>query len=121
MKLNEIIRNVRSFRGITQLELANALNKSKNVISNWERGYNSPNPDEIETLCKLLRITPNQMFGWDPIPELDDYNRKMRILEEKRAGLRDQQEKLMIQMAMLENEIANARSQASEGNDEITE
>ena len=49
-RLNMNIRNFRIFKGMTQEDLANRIGKSKNVISNWERGDNSPDIDCIEKM-----------------------------------------------------------------------
>ena len=73
MKLSTNIKNFRTFRGITQLQLADMLGKSKNTISNWERGDNFPDPDTIERMCSIFEVTPNQIFGWESNPELDAY------------------------------------------------
>lgn len=34
------------------------------MISNWEKGINKPDADTIGTICKILSITPNELFGW---------------------------------------------------------
>ena len=105
MKLNMNIKNFRIFRGITQQELATRLGKSKNVISNWERGDNSPNPDEIEKLCKIFEVTPNQIFGWDPLPEyvefLHEQHVKQKELHEKEA----QRNRIREQLDKIDREI----------------
>ena len=104
-KLNMNIKNFRQFRGITQQEIARRLGKSKNVISNWERGDNSPNPDEIMELCKILEVTPNQIFGWDPLPEYVEYLHaqivKKKELEDKTA----QRERIRAQLAEIDRQI----------------
>ena len=109
-KLNMNIRNFRQFRGITQQEMARRLGKSKNVISNWERGDNSPNPDEIVKLCEILEVTPNQIFGWDPLPEyvqyLHEQEKNKKELDEKTA----QRERIRAQLAEIDREIAELRS-----------
>lgn len=40
--LHENIKNFRQLRKMTQKDFAAQLNKSRNVISNWERGTNAP-------------------------------------------------------------------------------
>jgi len=63
-KLGENIRSLRTKIGLTQEELANKIGKSKNVISNWERGDNRPDADTIEMLCDIFKISPNELLGW---------------------------------------------------------
>lgn len=95
--LNSNIKNFRKFKGMTQEELAAKVDKTKNVISNWERGDNSPDVDSVERICKALNVTPNQLFGWEPYPEYEQYlgimrekNKILSKLEEKRDFLQNQ-------------------------------
>lgn len=64
-KLSENIKKFRLKSGITQEDLSRLLGKTKNVISNWERGDNRPDADTIEVLCKILGVTPNELYGWN--------------------------------------------------------
>lgn len=66
--MNTIGENIKRFRiqaKLTQEELANRLGKSKNVISNWERGDNKPDADTIEEICLIFNISPNQIYSWE--------------------------------------------------------
>ena len=65
MSLAENIKNARLRKGITQGDLAKKLNKSKNVISNWERGDNKPDADAIALLCEILEVDPNSLLEWE--------------------------------------------------------
>ena len=56
--VNTNIKNFRTFKGITQDDLAKRIGKSKNVISNWERGDNSPDLDSVAKICVELDVTP---------------------------------------------------------------
>lgn len=91
-KINENIRKFRIFRNIKQSQLADLLGKSKNTISNWERGDNDPDPDTIEKICKILNVTPNQLFGWEPHKEYEAYE---RATAEKERHIMALQEKLI--------------------------
>lgn len=101
----ENIKKFRKFRGMSQAELGAKIGRSKNVISNWERGENEPDLDAIAAACHALDVTPNQMFGWEKNPEYDAfyqrayaYVQKMKDLEEKRrlidAELADLRQKI---------------------------
>lgn len=63
--LSENIRKYRLKADLKQEELAFMLGKSKNVISNWERGDNRPDSDMVEKLCRILNTTPNELYGWE--------------------------------------------------------
>ncbi len=70
--MNTIGENIKSFRiqaKFTQEELATRLGKSKNVISNWERGDNKPDADTIEEICLIFNISPNQIYSWEDAAE----------------------------------------------------
>ena len=67
------IKNFRTFRGLSQQELGNMVGRTFNVISNWEIGKNSPDPDSIELICKALDVTPNELFGWSENTEFLEY------------------------------------------------
>lgn len=84
MKLNECIREFRRFRNMSQAELAEKISKSKSVISHWESGENSPDPDSCEKLCKVLKVTPNQLFGWEDNP---DYLVHVKRMQEYQADI----------------------------------
>lgn len=72
-KLPENLKNLRLMRGFSQKQLGELLNKSPNAISNWEKGMTSPDVDLLETICKVLKVTPNQLYGWDKCQELEDF------------------------------------------------
>ncbi|BCK00869.1 helix-turn-helix domain-containing protein [Anaerocolumna chitinilytica] len=70
--MNTIGENIKRFRiqaKFTQEELATRLGKSKNVISNWERGDNKPDADTIEEICLIFNISPNQIYSWEDAAE----------------------------------------------------
>ncbi len=72
-KLPENLKNIRLMRGLSQKQLGEKLNKSPNAISNWEKGTSSPDVDLLETICKVLNVSPNQLYGWEPCKELEDF------------------------------------------------
>jgi len=109
MRLTENIKYLRILHGLKQADIAIRLNKTKNVISNWERGDNSPNPDEVEMLCRIFGVTPNQIFGWDPIPELDEYLEQERVKSERTAQLNEQRRKIREELKQIGDELKNMR------------
>lgn len=94
MNIGENIKNFRTFRGFSQQDLADQLNRTKSVISNWERGANYPDVETCEKLCKILKVTPNELFGWDKNVEyekhqkiLSEYYARVYMLEQKKAEI----------------------------------
>lgn len=64
MSLQHQIKKNRKKNKITQGELAQMLGKTKNVISNWERGDNKPDAETILSLCRILGTDPNGLLDW---------------------------------------------------------
>lgn len=93
------IRKFRTFRGIKQQDLADTLDRTKSVISNWERGENSPDVEICEKLCKILKVTPNELFGWEP-------NRDYEQWVHERAKIESEIRDMQMQKAALEERIA---------------
>lgn len=71
--LSDNIRNMRMMRGFSQKQFAAQLNKSPNAVSNWEKGATNPDVELLEEICKILNVTPNQIYGWDECKELTDF------------------------------------------------
>jgi len=67
MELRHKIKALRKEHHLTQRELANKINCSKNTITSWERGIRSPNPVQRKKLCQILDITEPELFGAPPI------------------------------------------------------
>lgn len=61
-KIGMFISENRKKQNITQEELAEKLNVSKNAVSKWERGINLPDASIMKTLCRILKITLNELF-----------------------------------------------------------
>lgn len=66
MTTSERIRNARKAKGMTQKELGNAIGKSSQVISNWERGYTlGITRDDIVQLANVLNVSTDYLIGTD--------------------------------------------------------
>lgn len=85
--INAHLKDYRIFRKITQGQLAESIGKSKNVISNWESGLNKPDIESVEKICTILRITPNQIFGWESLPEFENQKKLLNELKRKKEKL----------------------------------
>lgn len=57
------IKKYRKERGLTQEQLAVAINVTKGRISNWEQGINRPDADVLADLCRALNISPSVLLG----------------------------------------------------------
>lgn len=66
MSKAERIKRLRKEKGITQAELADRLNTTKQTISKYEKGIVTNIPsDRVEALARILETTPEYILGWD--------------------------------------------------------
>ena len=56
------IRRLRKGKGITQTELAHALNVSFQAVSKWERGYSYPDTALLLPIARTLDVSLDTLF-----------------------------------------------------------
>lgn len=65
----EAIKDLRKNAGLSQEELANKLNTTKQTIYKYENGIVTNIPsDKIEVMSKLFGVSPAVIMGWDDTP-----------------------------------------------------
>lgn len=57
MKISEKILNLRKSKNMSQDNLAEYLNVSRQAISKWESGQNMPDLENVKLLSKLFNVT----------------------------------------------------------------
>ena len=62
-KIGKFIANCRKKQNLTQEQLAEKLDISKNAVSKWERGLNLPDASIMKELCAILKISLNELFA----------------------------------------------------------
>ena len=73
MKINEKIYSLRKQAGLSQEELADKLNVSRQTVSKWELGDSTPDFDKIVPLCNLFGISTEELLRDKKIDkEIDD-------------------------------------------------
>lgn len=63
MSTGAIIKKVRKQRNMTQKLLAEKVQVSPQVISNWEREYTTPDSDDIRRLAEALDCSVDYLLG----------------------------------------------------------
>lgn len=90
--LSDNIKNLRIKKGITQEELGNMLNKTKNNISQYETGKRTPDADTLLKLSEIFNVSIDMLLGNNTLlminePELslhEQYANKIaKILEDE--------------------------------------
>ena len=64
MKLSDKLIELRKQKGLSQEQLSYQLDISRQAISRWENGVTQPDLDNIEKLCKIYDITPDELLGY---------------------------------------------------------
>jgi len=59
-----LIKKLREEKVITQVALAEKLGISNIAINKWLNG-GAIDMDRIPTICEILNVTPNELFGYD--------------------------------------------------------
>lgn len=59
------LKKARTDKGMTQQELAEAINTSKSMISGYENGKNDPARSVLINLSKQLGVSINYLMGWN--------------------------------------------------------
>lgn len=62
MKINEKIYELRKMHHLSQEELADKLNVSRQTVSKWELGESSPDFDKIVPLCEVFNISTEELL-----------------------------------------------------------
>lgn len=62
----EIGKHIKSFRegkGITQKELAVAIDAKSTTVSNWEKGISRPDVDMLAKICVALQVSADELLN----------------------------------------------------------
>lgn len=84
MELSEKLLNLRKANDLTQEQLAEKINVSRQAVSKWESGQSVPELDKIVALCDLFNITTDHLLKPS---ELDLLTVKTQMLENQQKSL----------------------------------
>ncbi|MED3804977.1 helix-turn-helix domain-containing protein [Lysinibacillus xylanilyticus] len=74
----------------TQLQLAQKISVSPQVISNWERGYTEPSAEDIAKLSEVLSCPSDYLLGKPTTdPTIKDNNKEERDIAKRMDELRE--------------------------------
>ena len=83
LTFGEKIKEARKQKNLTQKQLADLIGAAHNSISDWENNKNKPDPDTIELLCGVMKITPNYLLASSE----DDFSPKEKTIIKKYRSL----------------------------------
>lgn len=59
----ETLKNIRTEKGVGQVELAKSLNVSKGIISLWENNFREPKLSNLIALSKYFNVSIDYLAG----------------------------------------------------------
>ena len=65
MAIGQNILNLRKKNGLSQEELGEKVNVTRQTISNWELEETSPNPEQLKLLSKVLNVSVDDLIDND--------------------------------------------------------
>ena len=65
--IGDNIKTICEAKGIKQIEIAEYMGISQGSVSNWMKGINSIDIENLAKLCGFLGVSLNQIYGVDPI------------------------------------------------------
>ncbi|MBQ9538392.1 MAG: helix-turn-helix domain-containing protein [Treponema sp.] len=63
MEVKEILKNLREKNGLTQDQMAQRVNVTRQAVSRWETGETQPNPELLKVLSREFNISINTLLG----------------------------------------------------------
>lgn len=85
MKLSERLTELRKEKNLSQAELADALNISRQSVSLWENGSTVPALDKLQFLAEFYGVTLDELFcSVEKKQNLQEQNPTPQTAEEKR-------------------------------------
>lgn len=92
----ENIRKICSLKGIRQVEIAEAMGVSQGTVSNWFKGTNSIDIENLASLCDYLGVSLDQIYGVAPLtPEVTLSQDEMDLIGMYRSLRPKEQEMLL--------------------------
>ena len=91
MTFGEIIKKLRTDKGLTQDELAEKIYVTRTAISKWESGRGFPNIESLKTISKYFSVSLDELLSGEEILAIaeNDNKQKERTLRDLIFGLLD--------------------------------
>ena len=63
MEVKEILKNLRERNNLTQDQMAERINVTRQAVSRWETGQTQPNPEMLKVLSREFGVSINTLLG----------------------------------------------------------
>lgn len=88
MTLGEKLQTLRRSRGLSQEQLAEILEVSRQAVSKWENGDSAPDLDRLRAICTYFGVTTDYLI-WDEPEDAPRGAEEARSRETQRKPLRE--------------------------------
>ena len=88
--LNENLKNLRTFKGLSQEELATKLNVVRQTVSKWEKGLSVPDSEMLIKIAEDLETSVSTLLGQTTLPQDSRENRDLESIAMKLELLNEQ-------------------------------
>lgn len=87
MKIEDKLLKLRKEKGLSQEEVADILNVSRQTISKWETGQSSPDFDKIIPICELYEISCDELLTGRKQEEIIKEEKEQENMKAKGIGI----------------------------------
>ncbi len=63
MEFKDILKDLRTEKGLTQTQLAKDINFSMSIINKWENGKKNPSVQALKILAKYFKVSTDYLLG----------------------------------------------------------
>ena len=86
--VSDSIKKLRKEKGMTQDELAEKLNVTRQAVSNWEQGKNQPDIETLTRMAEIFDVSVEQLiYGSERKEKIVHINRGVQIGPQEGIGM----------------------------------
>lgn len=97
VKIGKFIAERRREIGLTQMQLGEMLGITDRAVSKWERGRSLPDSSIMLELCRILKISVNDLLSGEVIT-MDNYNEKLENNLIEMAKRKEEADKMLLRL-----------------------
>ena len=97
VKIGKFIAERRREIGLTQMQLGEMLGITDRAVSKWERGRSLPDSSIMLELCRILKISVNDLLSGEVIT-MDNYNEKLENNLIEMARRKEEADKMLLRL-----------------------
>lgn len=100
IKIGKFIAERRKAEGLTQAQLAEQLGITDRAVSKWETGKALPDSSIMLDLCKILKITVNDLLSGEVV-SMENYNEKLENNLMEMVRKKEKSDRLLLRIEII--------------------